>query len=97
MLLKKTLLLIGITVIALSVTACKKSVPVPAAMKNLAYKPLDLSGKSAEFVRGVNDGCDTAVNKYTKDHDGFNTNVEYHNGWFAGRKNCENKPRELAD
>jgi len=50
---------------------------------------MDTHGKSAEFIRGAEDGCATANGDYTKDHEAFNTNVQYHEGWFAGRRYCQ--------
>lgn len=92
---KKVMLVITITAIALSFTACRKK--TPTVLKKISYRPLDLTGKTEEYRRGAGDGCDTAVSKYTKDHDAFNTNIEYYNGWFAGRRNCEEKPRVLEE
>ncbi|HHH37427.1 MAG TPA: hypothetical protein ENK77_02295 [Epsilonproteobacteria bacterium] len=52
-------------------------------------KPMDTSGKSPVYVRGAEDGCATANGDYTKNHEDFNNNIEYHEGWFAGRRYCE--------
>jgi len=52
-------------------------------------KPMDTSGKSSVYVRGAEDGCTTANGDYTKNHEDFNNNIEYHEGWFAGRRYCE--------
>jgi len=52
-------------------------------------KPMDIRGKSPSFIQGAEDGCDTAKGDYTKNHDAFNRNVDYHEGWFAGRSYCQ--------
>ena len=53
------------------------------------HKPLDLTGESESFISGANDGCETASQKYKKDHKAFNNDYEYNEGWWAGRHNCE--------
>lgn len=75
----------------LLLTACgsnSKSTPQP-------YRPLNLSHKSESFKQGAHDGCLTATEKYKKDHDAFNDDFDYNEGWWAGRRNCEG--REYAD
>ena len=52
-------------------------------------KPMDTSGKTSTYIRGAEDGCTTANGDYTKDHEAFNSNIEYHEGWFAGRRYCQ--------
>ena len=69
---------------ALLFTACTNSKTGPKVPK-----PMNTSGKSPVFIKGAEDGCDTANGNYTKDHDAFNSDIEYHEGWFAGRKYCE--------
>jgi len=53
------------------------------------HKPLDFTGASESFISGANDGCETASEKYKKDHEAFNNNFEYNEGWWEGRHNCE--------
>jgi len=75
----------------LLLTACgssSKSEPAP-------YKPLNLDRKSESFKKGAHDGCVTAAEVYKKDHEAFNNDFEYNEGWWAGRRNCEG--REYAD
>jgi hypothetical protein len=55
------------------------------------YRPLDLRGQSESFISGANDGCETAYEKYKKDHEAFNNDFEYNEGWWAGRHNCEGR------
>ena len=74
----------GIISSALLFTACSSSHRGPAPRK-----PMDTHGKSAEYVRGAEDGCATANGDYTKDHEAFNADVQYHEGWFAGRRYCQ--------
>ncbi len=50
---------------------------------------MDTRGKTETYIRGAEDGCTTANGDYTKNHDDFNNDIEYHEGWFAGRKYCE--------
>jgi len=40
------------------------------------------------FQQGYKDGCKTANGIYTKNHKLFNNNLDYHEGWFSGRKKC---------
>lgn len=40
------------------------------------------------FTEGKKDGCATAKGEYTKNYDAFDMDVDYKNGWFYGRKNC---------
>lgn len=89
MTLRKIFISFTIILIALSLTACTKSSPKPSKKRTNSPAPLDLSGKSEAYKSGVADGCSTAKESYTKDHDAFNTNVDYYNGWFAGRMHCE--------
>ena len=59
------------------------------------YRPLNLDRKSESFKQGAHDGCVTAAETYKKDHEAFNNDFEYNEGWWAGRRNCEG--REYAD
>ncbi len=52
-------------------------------------KPLDTTGKSPTFIKGAEDGCDTAKGDYTKNHEAFNNDIDYHEGWFTGRGYCQ--------
>jgi hypothetical protein len=69
---------------AIVFTACSSSHRGPAPRK-----PMDTHGKSRFYVKGAEDGCATANGDYTKNHEAFNTNIEYHEGWFAGRRYCQ--------
>ena len=83
----KTLKVILFITSFILLTACgssKKRGPQP-------YRPLDLKGESESFIAGANDGCETAYEKYKKDHEAFNNNFEYNEGWWAGRHNCEGR------
>jgi hypothetical protein len=51
---------------------------------------IDLNSHTQMFQRGYKDGCRTANGNYTKNHKLFNDNLEYHEGWFGGRKECNN-------
>jgi len=86
----KTKILLSLSSL-LPLTACGSSThstPQP-------YRPLNLSGKSESFKQGAHDGCLTATEKYKKNHDAFNDDFDYNEGWWAGRRNCEG--REYAD
>ena len=51
-------------------------------------KKINLDSHSVSFRRGYKDGCLTAKGIYTKNHKLFNDDFEYHEGWFGGRKEC---------
>ena len=53
------------------------------------YRPLNLNHKSESFKQGAHDGCVTAAETYKKNHELFNNDFEYNEGWWAGRRNCE--------
>ncbi|NOR55479.1 MAG: hypothetical protein GQ531_04670 [Sulfurovum sp.] len=40
------------------------------------------------FKAGQADGCNTAQGAYTKNSESFQTDKEYQDGWFYGRKHC---------
>ena len=89
--LKAMLLLISFILL----TACgssKKRDPQPQP-----YRPLDLRGESESFIAGADDGCETAYEKYKKDHEAFNNDLEYNEGWWAGRHNCEARAKFYDD
>jgi hypothetical protein len=69
-------------------SASKNAVPQP-------YRALNLDKKSESFKKGAHDGCMTAAETYKKDHEAFNNDFEYNEGWWAGRRNCEG--REYAE
>ena len=81
MLLNKALFYTAIISAMLIFTACASSHKGP--------KPMDTRGKSPIYIKGAEDGCDTAKGDYTKDHDAFNNSIDYHEGWFAGRSYCQ--------
>ena len=60
-----------------------------------SYRPLNLDNKSEHYRKGAHDGCVTAAETYKKDHELFNNDFEYNEGWWAGRRNCEG--REYAE
>jgi hypothetical protein len=70
---KIALLFIG----TLAFTACTSS------SSNASVLP-----ETPSFVAGKKDGCSTATGDYTKNSDAFNTDADYKNGWFYGRKTC---------
>lgn len=50
---------------------------------------VDLSQKSPAFHSGMNDGCATAKGKYSKDSARYNSDTQYNEGWFYGRRSCQ--------
>jgi len=96
MLTNKTLKAILFIISFILLTACgssKKRGPQPYQ----PYKPLDLRGQSESFISGANDGCETAYEKYKKDHEAFNNDFEYNEGWWTGRRNCEARAKFYDD
>ncbi len=80
----RTILHIGVIASIFAFSACSGSHEGASPRKSM-----NVSGKSPIYVKGAEDGCTTANGDYTKDHHAFNTNYDYHEGWFAGRKYCE--------
>jgi len=79
---------------ALLFSACGNS---PRVKASAPYRPLDLRNQSDEFIRGANDGCETADGNYKKDHNAFNNDFEYNEGWWEGRRNCEGSDRSFLN
>ena len=71
---KKIINIALISTVSLLFTACTSS-SVPLV-------------KSPSFKLGEKDGCMTATGDYVKNSNAFNTDKEYKDGWYAGRKNC---------
>ena len=86
----KTILFMGLIIFLTACGSTKKRGPQP-------YRPLDLRGQSESFISGANDGCETAYDKYKKDHEAFNNDFEYNEGWWAGRRNCEGREKPDYD
>jgi len=40
------------------------------------------------FKQGQKDGCATATGDYVKDNNAFESDKDYQDGWFYGRKSC---------
>ena len=49
---------------------------------------VNMNNKSLSFQNGAKAGCATANGEYTKNHEAFNSDMEYQNGWFYGRQKC---------
>ncbi|SFZ98161.1 hypothetical protein MNB_SV-5-718 [hydrothermal vent metagenome] len=49
---------------------------------------INMEKQTPSFQLGAKDGCATANGEYTKNHDLFQSDSEYNNGWFYGRKTC---------
>ena len=78
----QALLFISATLLFTACGSSSKSEPAP-------YRPLNLSHKSDSFKQGAHDGCVTAAETYKKNHELFNNDFDYNEGWWAGRRNCE--------
>ena len=89
---------LGLTALLLT-TGCTSTAPtVPAPqtvpVHNVYDQPLIQGSEeprveTALFKQGRTDGCKTANGKYTKDRTLFNSEQDYHEGWFAGRQKCQ--------
>ncbi len=44
--------------------------------------------KSPSFLQGQKDGCETAKGEYAKNSNLFQSDADYHDGWFYGRQQC---------
>ena len=49
---------------------------------------VNIENKSPSFQNGAKAGCATANGEYTKNHEAFNSDMDYQNGWFYGRQKC---------
>ena len=49
---------------------------------------LPVNAQTPSFKAGSQDGCATANGAYTKNSASFNSDKDYQNGWFYGRKKC---------
>lgn len=74
---KKIIKIIFFTIVSIAFTACTNSAPAAPVLPD-----------TPSFAEGKKDGCATATGNYTKNSDAFNTDTDYKNGWFYGRKNC---------
>ena len=63
--------------IAIFLAGCSESAPT-----------IDINSHTPNFQSGYKDGCLTAKGTYSKNHKLFNNSLEYHEGWFGGRKEC---------
>lgn len=63
--------------------------PEAAPVTPVKKEQVDLSQKSQSFIDGKNDGCATAKGRYTKDSARYNSNSQYNEGWFYGRRSCQ--------
>ncbi len=88
----KIILFMGLILLLTACGSSRKRSPQPQP-----YRPLDLRGQSESFISGANDGCETAHEKYKKDHEAFNNDFEYNEGWWAGRRNCEARAKFYDD
>ncbi len=61
----------------------------PAPGEVTPGKSVDLTDKSPSFREGYEEGCSTAQGEYKKSSERFNSDTEYHDGWFAGRAACQ--------
>ena len=63
----------------------------PTEIKNVPSRndKIDITQKSPLFHAAITDGCATAKGKYTKDSTLFNSDIDYKDGWFYGRRKCQ--------
>ncbi len=74
-------------------SGCTSSVPQQAVNgKSYVYHGIDFGvNRNKSFRQGVMDACRTADGEYTKDHERFNREVSYKNGWEDGHLKCRGK------
>ena len=76
--------------LGLTFTACTSS--GGPSYNSYVYNGMNFgSNRNDAFKRGVQDGCRTASGTYSKDHEAFNVNISYKNGWADGRLQCHGK------
>ena len=93
--------IISLAILSLFFSACTSStVPTPKPLpgqvqpteiKNVPSRndKIDITQKSPLFHAAITDGCATAKGKYTKDSTLFNSDIDYKDGWFYGRRKCQ--------
>jgi len=82
--------MIGISTSLLLLTACNDTRQEESNTPSRFYYSGIYFGKhfSPTLKEGVKDGCETSKGEYTKNHIRFNTDTDYHTGWFLGRRRC---------
>jgi len=74
-------------------SACASSSSTVRASENdYIYKGINFGeDRDVSFKQGVQDGCRTASGTYVKNHEAFNTNRSYRDGWGDGRLQCNGR------
>ena len=76
--------------IGLFFPACTSS--TSPSYNSYIYKGINFGlNRNEAFKKGVHDGCTTASGVYTKNHEAFNQDRSYRDGWGDGRLLCHNK------
>ena len=70
------------------VTFTKISLLFIIILSGCSNQPTDTTKHNDIYKHGFQDGCDTANGIYTKNHKLFENSLDYHEGWFNGRKKC---------
>jgi len=86
MLIYKKIITTSCIALALFVTGCAQK------QKTNRYPDVyhgKLDKNSYGYKKGLREGCKTAKGTYTKNHTKFRSNVNYHEGWFEGRRKCQ--------
>ncbi len=82
-------LLQGIAILAVTsmIFGCAGGRPGP---NDFVYGEINFGdNRSDSYKSGAKAGCDTAKGDYRKNHRKFNNDMDYHEGWFDGRKWCQ--------
>jgi len=76
---------------ALLLGACTAARP-HAARGDFVYHGHDFGPhRNAEYRAGVVDGCRTADGDYSKNHERYRVDIDYHDGWEHGRLHCKSR------
>ena len=87
----KKISMIVVLGIALSGCTSFSTLVIPNG-EQYVYNNIDFgTGRNGAFKQGVVDACRTADGHYTKDHNLFNTDINYKSGWENGRLKCKGK------
>ena len=87
---KMSIFLLAVTSVLFFSACTGGAKPARYAAGDFVYRGHDFGpNRNEAYKRGVLDGCRTKDGDYTKNHELFNTSIDYHDGWEHGRLHCK--------